>query len=149
MVFNEEEAWDGSIDKLVGAEVVTPHPEDEEDEQGTHGGQLTPHTPVARTPARTPITHEHGEPSSVGGRKGTRLEVSNESNLTLASLRNRVRGQKTRILRELYEQNDEVDQVSNFTFIACDPVDFDEDDWIKTMDEEIDSIERNNTWDLV
>ena len=37
--------------------------------------------------------------------------------------------------------------------MACDPVSFNEaakeDVWIKAMDEEIDSIERNNTWDLV
>ena len=78
VVFKEEEAWDGSIDKLVGEEAVTPHTEDEEDEQGTHGGQLTPHTPAARTPARMPIAHEHGEPSNIGGRQGTGLEVSNE-----------------------------------------------------------------------
>jgi len=38
VVFKEEEAWDGSIDKLVGEEAVTPHAEDEEDEHGTHGG---------------------------------------------------------------------------------------------------------------
>ena len=44
----------------------------------------------------------------------------------------------------MYEKNEEVDQVSNFAFIACDPVDFDEvvkrDVWIKAMDEEIDAI---------
>ena len=67
VVFKEEEAWNGSIDKLVDEEAVTPHAKDEEDEQGTHGENLTPHTPIARTPARTPITHEYGEPSSVGG----------------------------------------------------------------------------------
>ena len=87
------------------------------------------------------------------GRQVTRSKVSNESNPTLASLRNKVGGQKNRILRELYDQNEEVDQVSNFAFIACDPIDFDEaiknDVWIKSMDEEIDAIERNNTWDLV
>ena len=64
-----------------------------------------------------------------------------------------MRGQKTGSLRELYDQNEEVDQVSNFAFIACDHVDFDEavkkDVWIKSMDEEIDDIEINNTWDLV
>ena len=69
------------------------------------------------------------------------------------SLRNIVRGQTTRILSELYDQNEEVDRVSNFAFIACDLVDFDEavkkDVWIKSMDEEIDAIERNNTWNLV
>ena len=36
VLFKEEEAWDGSIDKLVGEEAVTPHVEDEEDEHGTH-----------------------------------------------------------------------------------------------------------------
>ena len=40
----------------------------------------------------------------------------------------------TIILRELYDQ-DEVDKISNFAFISCDPVDFDEgvkrDVWIK------------------
>ena len=96
-------------------------------------------TPAIRTPSRTPKSHEHGEPLNVGGRKGTGSEVSNESNSTLASLRNRVRGQKTRILRELYDQNEEVDKVSNFAFIASDPVDFDENVknnvWIKAMDE--------------
>ena len=73
--------------------------------------------------------------------------------LHVASLRNIITGQKTRILRELYEQNEEVDQVSIFSLIACDPVNFDEavkkDVWIKAMDEEIDSMEINNTWDLV
>ena len=53
----------------------------------------------------------------------------------------------------MYEQNEEVDQVSNFAFLACDRVDFEEAVknvvWIKAMDEEIDSIERNNTWDVV
>ena len=53
---------------------------------------MTPHTLEARTPSRMPRTHEHGEPSSVGGRQGTGSKVSNESNPTLASLRNRVRG---------------------------------------------------------
>ena len=38
VVFKEEEEWDGSIDKLVDEDIVAPHVEDEEDEQGTHGG---------------------------------------------------------------------------------------------------------------
>jgi hypothetical protein len=53
----------------------------------------------------------------------------------------------------LYDQNEEVDQISNFSFIAYDPVSYveyaKEDVWIKAKDKEIDSIERNNTWDLV
>ena len=138
-MFKEEEAWDENTDKLVDEDVVTPRAEDEEDEQEIHGAKLTPHTPTVRTPVRMPITHEHGEPSNIDEWKGTGSEVSNESNPILASLRNRVRGQKTRSLRELYDQNEEVDQVSNFSFIACDLVDFDEvvkkDVWIKAMDE--------------
>ena len=51
------------------------------------------------------------------------------------------------------EKNEEVDQVSNFALIECDPIAFDEDVkndvWIKAKDEEIHAIERNNTWDLV
>ena len=53
----------------------------------------------------------------------------------------------------MYDQNEEVYQVSNFAFTACDLVDFDEaikkDVWIKARDEEIDAIEKNNTWNLV
>lgn len=79
--------------------------------------------------------------------------MSNESNPTLATLRNRIKGQKSRSLRELYEQNEEIDQVSNFALIAYDPISFEEaikeDFWVKAMDEEIDAIERNNTWNLV
>ena len=66
---------------------------------------------------------------------GRNVVVSNESNPTLASLRNRVRGQKIRSVIEVYDQNEEVDQVLNIAFIACDPADFDEvvkkDVWIK------------------
>jgi len=68
-------------------------------------------------------------------------------------LKNRFKGQKTRSIRDFYGQNEEVDRVSNLPLMVCDPVSFDEaakeDVWIKEMDEEIDSIERNNTWDLV
>jgi hypothetical protein len=163
--FKEEEAWDGSIDKSVSEGVVLPHEDDDGAEQAEGGGQLVPHAhmPAARSPTREapvfnpsqfrmPRTHERGEPSGHGGHQ-TDSQVSSESNPTLASLKNRFKGQKTRSLRELYDQNEEVDQISNFSLMACDPVSFNEaakeDVWIKAMDEEIDSIERNNTWDLV
>jgi len=71
----------------------------------------------------------------------------------LASLRDRIRSQKTRSLKDLYDQNDEVDQGSYFSLMACDPINFNEaakeDVWIDAMDEKIDSIERNETWDPV
>jgi hypothetical protein len=121
------------------------------------------HTPAARNPRREapdispsqfrmPITHEHGEPFGHGGHQ-IDSQVSSESNPTLASLKNKFKSQRTRSLTKLYDQNEEVDHVSNFSLMPCDPVSFNEaakeDICIKEMDEEIDSIERNNTWDLV
>ena len=119
--FKEEEAWDGSIDKFVLEGVVLPCEDDDGAEQAEGGGQLVPHahTPVARSPTREapdfipsqfrmPRTHECGEPSGHGGHQ-TDSQVSSESNPTLASLRNRFKEQKIRILRELYDQNEEVD----------------------------------------
>ena len=114
VLLKEEKSWDGRIYKLVVEDTVTPHAKYKEDEQGIHGGQLTSHTPTVRTPVKTPRTHERGEPSSVGGQKGKISQVSNESNPTLASLKNRVKGQKIRSLRELYEQNE--DSRSSFNF---------------------------------
>jgi hypothetical protein len=144
---------------------VLPREDDDGAEQAEGGRRLVPHahTPAARSPAReaqdiipsqfrTPRTHERGEPSGHSGHQ-TDSQVSSESNPTLASLKNRFKGQKTRSIRDLYGQNEEVDRVSNLPLMVCDPVSFDEaakeDVWIKAMDEEIDSIERNNTWDLV
>lgn len=162
--FKEEESWDGSIDKSVVERTILSHGDDNEDEKEAQGGQPIPYTPATSTSLRqsprvgplqfkTSINHEHGEPSSYGGQQRTRLEVSNDSNPTIATLKNRINSQKTRSLKELYEQNDEIDQVSNFALLAYDPVNFDEvvkeKVWIKAMDEEIDAIERNNTWELV
>jgi hypothetical protein len=140
---------------------VLPHEYDDGDEQAEGGGQLVPHAhmPTARSPIweapdinpsqfRMPRTHECGEPYVHSGHQ-TDSQVSSESNPTLASLKNRFKGQKTRSLRELYDQNEEVDQISNFSLMACDIVSFVEaaieDVLIKAMDEEIDSIEINNT----
>ena len=79
---------------------------------------------VSPSQLRKPETYEHGDPSGHGGQQ-TWSEVSDESNNTLSSSRNKIRGQKTRSLRELYEKNDEVDQVSNFILIGYDPVNLD------------------------
>jgi hypothetical protein len=144
---------------------VLPCEDDDGAEQADGDGQMVPHvhTPAARSPTsqaldiissqfRMPRTHERGEPSGHGGHQSD-SQVSSESNPTLASLRNGFKGQKTIMLRELYDHNEEVDQISNFVLMACDPVSFDEDAKnalsIKKMVEEIDSIEINNTWNLV
>jgi hypothetical protein len=136
--FKEEEAWDGSIDKHVLEGAVLPCEDDDGAEKDEGGGQLVPHThtPVGISHTREapdispykfrmPRTHKRGEPSGHGGHQ-IDSQVSSEPNPTLSSLKNRIKGQKTRISRELYDQNEEVDQVSNFSLMACDPVSFDE-----------------------
>ena len=46
-----------------------------------------------------------------------------------------------------------MDFFSDFAFFSCDPFCFEEavkqEHWVKAMDEEIESIERNDTWELV
>jgi hypothetical protein len=56
-------------------------------------------------------------------------------------------------LREIYEQNDDMDQQAHFALLSCQPIYFEEavkeEKWVHAMNEEIEAIERNNTWDLV
>ena len=74
------------------------------------------------------------------------------SNPTLASLLPR----KTKSLREIYqdERNEEdYDESVNFALFSCsDPIYFEEamkeEKWCNAMDEEIDAIKRNETWEL-
>jgi len=93
---------------------VLPREDDDGVEQAEGYGHMVPHAhmPATRSPTRQapdsnpyqfkmPRTHERGEPSGHGGHQSY-LQVSSESNLTLASLKYRLKGQKTRILRELY-----------------------------------------------
>lgn len=121
------------------------------------------HTLAARTPImqslgvsalqfRMPRTQECDKPSTYGGQQATRLKVSNESNPTLAALRNRIRGQKTISLIELYVQNEEVDQVSDFELIPYGPINLDEsikEVWVEAIHEKINAIEINNNWELL
>ena len=78
--------------------------------------------------------------------------VSDKSNSTFSTPS--YKGKKTRSLKEIYDREEEnLDIYSNFSLFSYDPLYFDEaikeDKWIKAMDEEIDSIERNNTWELM
>lgn len=87
------------------------------------------------------MNHEHGEPWGYDGQQKTGSKISNDSNPTIAILKNRIKGQKARSLKELYEENYEIDQVSNFALLVYDPVNFDEvvkeKVSIKSMDEEL------------
>ena len=60
------------------------------------------------------------------------------------------KGKKMRSLKDIYDQGDEsVDFCSKFAFFSCDPFYFEEavkeEHQVKAMDEEIESIERNDT----
>jgi hypothetical protein len=58
--------------------------------------------------------------------------------------------QRMRILHDIYDQDD---NVVHFSFFSSQPTCFDQDEkkkeWVDAMNNEIEAIERNNTWDLV
>jgi hypothetical protein len=146
--FKEDEAWDGSIDKTISVGETIPQAEDEAEEYIAQGGQQGSQTQssIRDTPTRTPRNFVQGESSSPTTQSIPTSQSSSESDPTIASLRSR----KTRSLREIYE---DLDVHSNFALFTCQPTYFEEaikeENWVKAMDEEMDSIEKNDTWDLV
>ena len=69
-------------------------------------------------------------------------------------MRSSSRGWKTRSLREIYGQHDEeLDLDSNFALLSYQQANFEEairyDERVKFMDNKIDAIERNETWESV
>ena len=143
--FLEEEAWDGTLDKTN--KVASSVPE----ENKTQDVHSTTQTDVPTTPTRAPTTPSTTTPASTNN--------SESSNPTLASLRSRSinTSRKTRSLRDIYDELQDAennDSCIKFPLLAhCDPISFEEaikvDKWISAMDEEIQSIEKNDTWDLL
>lgn len=64
-----------------------------------------------------------------------------------------LQNQRTRSLRNLYEQTPVIDEHLQYALFSCQPTCFEEaakdPQWIQAMNKAIDSIERNQTWDLV
>jgi hypothetical protein len=56
-------------------------------------------------------------------------------------------------LREIHQQLDDFKQQNLFVLMSCQPTSFKEatkePHWVQAMNQEIDSIEKNKTWDLV
>ena len=56
-------------------------------------------------------------------------------------------------MHEIYDQGDRIDLQSNFALFTQDPIYFEdaikEEHWINAMNEEMESIKKNDTWDLV
>jgi hypothetical protein len=146
--FLEEEAWDGRIDK-INTSTPSVLQENEEDEIQAKNPSTQENAPA--TPSRASSTPNPTTPTSNNS--------SESSNPTLASLRSRSinTSKKTRSLREIYDETQEAENADfccDFAFLTqADPIYFEEaikeDKWIAAMDEEIQSIEKNETWDLV
>lgn len=68
-------------------------------------------------------------------------------------MRSRITSKKTRSLNEIYDQRSKIDLQSNFSLFAQYPIYFEdaikEGHWINAMNDEIESIERNDTCELV
>jgi hypothetical protein len=143
-VFKEEESWDGNIDNtIIGTRILY-------EEQGEKGqGEKT--NEQGGIPSR--ITQEENSQRQVKQGETSSPQVSYDSNPTLESLRSRLRRKKTRSLQEIYDQGDRIDLQSNFSLFTQDPIYFEdvikEQHWINEMNEEIESIKKNDTWDLV
>eukprot|EP00253_Pinus_taeda_P003954 PITA_03954 len=142
--FIEEEAWDGSIEKTVNVKICLSHDEDDEEMAEIHPQTAVPTqgqqgTPLRRNESASPSTSEGGNSSA-----SSRTCTPNE------------RGKKFRNLSDIYEQEAANEGMNSLFALYCnvyDPVHFEyaikDRKWIEAMDEEINAIERNKTWDLV
>lgn len=169
--FVEDEAWDGSIEKTVNISASIPQEENAVSASINIPAIVTPSTPIQAqqispqvTPASTvrttsciqgsSPTRGQQTPSTVGPSGPHSTSSSDMSNPTLASLRRH----KIRSIRDIYEQNEgenNSNQISLSAFYSQieDLVHFEDavkdDKWVSAMDEEIEAIEKNQTWDLV
>ena len=152
--FIEEEAWDGSFAKTINVKSCLYQDENEEDvaENNTssvalppprQGQQGTPQAGV-RTPLRR---NESASPSTPHG-----ADMSAYSSISTPN----ERGTRFRNLNEIYEKkiaNEGMNSLFSLYFHVDVPIHFEEaikdKKWIEAMDEEIKSIEKNNTWELV
>ena len=109
----------------------------------TQGQQGTPQV-AARTPLRRSVS---GSPCTPHG-----AEFSASSSTTTPS----ESGTKFRSIREIYEQGAANEGMNSLFVLYCqvdDPIHFEDAikdrKWIEAMDDEINSIEKNKTWELV
>eukprot|EP00253_Pinus_taeda_P022296 PITA_22296 len=137
--FIEEEAWDGSIEKTVNVKNCLFHDEDEEEVVEVHPQTAAPTqgqqvTPLRRNESTSPRTPQSGNSSA-----SSSTCTPNE------------RGKKFINLSDIYDEG-----LNSLFSLYChvdDPIHFEDaikdKKWIEAMDEEMNAIERNKTWDLV
>lgn len=160
MQFIEDEAWDRSLEKTINFKACIPHEDREELTAASNSSTVTPSTPIQAQQSKQqamPSTNNRivlrsqvsASPSTP--RSATPSDISSPS---LASTRR----PKFRNLNEIYEQ-DEVDSgagLNSLFALFChvdEPIHFEyvvkEEKWVAAMEEEIEAIERNDTWELV
>eukprot|EP00253_Pinus_taeda_P015873 PITA_15873 len=141
--FIAEEAWDGSIEKTMNVKNCLSHDEDDEEvaetPQTVAPTQGQQETPLRRNESASPSTPQGGNSSAYSS-----TYTPNE------------RGKKFRNLSDIYEQEIANEGMNSLFALYChvdDPIHFEDAikdrKWIEAMDEEINAIERNKTWDLV
>jgi len=137
--FIEEEAWDGSIEKIVNVKNYLSHDEDEEEMAEMHPQTAAPTQGQQGTPLRI---NESASPSTPQG---------GNSSASSSTCTPNERGKKFRNLSDIYDEG-----MNSLFALYChvdDPIHFEDAikdrKWIEAMDEEMNAIERNKTWDLV
>jgi len=137
--FIEEKAWDGSIEKTVNVKNCLSHDEDDEKIVETHPQIAVPTQGQQGTPLRR---NESASPSTPQG---------GNSSASSSTCTPNERGKKFRNLSDIYDEGTNslfalychVDDLIHFKDAIKDRK------WIEAMDEEMNAIERNKTWDLV
>ncbi|KAM2394655.1 hypothetical protein ACFX1X_032098 [Malus domestica] len=110
---------------------------EEENEQGMVE-QVREVQQESTTPPTSPISTNHGNsPASASSSRSL-----NEREVP-----------RTRSIRDLYEVAERLDNLTIFCLFAdCEPIDFQEavqdTKWSKAMDEDIEAIQKNDTWEL-
>ena len=137
--FIEEEAWDGSTEKTVNVKNCLSHDEEDEEmaeihlqtEAPTQGQQATP---LRRNESASPSTPQGGNSSASSSTCTPNERVKKFINLS-----------------DIYDEG-----MNSLFALYChvdDPIHFEEEikdkKWIEAMDEEMNVVERNKTWDLV
>eukprot|EP00253_Pinus_taeda_P009205 PITA_09205 len=137
--FIEEEAWDGSIEKTVNVKNCLSHDEDDEEVAEKHPQTAVPTQGQQGTPLRI---NESASPSTPQGGNSSAFSSTCTPN---------ERGKKFINLSDIYDE-----EMNSLFALFChvnDPIHFDDaikdKKWIEAMDEEMNAIERNKTWDLV
>eukprot|EP00253_Pinus_taeda_P030339 PITA_30339 len=137
--FFEEEAWDGSIEKTVNVKNCFSHDEDDEEMAEIHPQTAAPTQGQQRTPLRRNESASPSTPQSGNSSSSSSTCTPNE------------RGKKFINLSDIYDEG-----MNSLFALYChvdDPIHFEnaikDKKWIEAMDEEMNAIERNKTWDLV